>query len=63
MYNIYICNDLLFMVVTTIIVFGPLGIPTNNSFYIIMYSFKKHHMYNMLTWFSIVMFVECYLNK
>ena len=51
------------MVVTIVIVFGPLGIPTNNSFYIIVYSFKQHYMYNMLTWSSIVMFVECYLNK
>ena len=51
------------MVVTIIIVFGPLGIHTNNSFYIIMYSFKQRDMYNMLTWSSIVMFVECYLNK
>ena len=34
------------MVVTTIIVFGPLGIHTNNSFYIIMYSFKQHNNNN-----------------
>ena len=46
------------MVMTTIIVFGPLGIPTNKSVYIIVYSFKQHNMYNMLTWSSIVMFVE-----
>ena len=45
MYNIYISNDFIIMVVTTLIVFGPLGITTNNSFYIIMYSFKQHHMY------------------